>query len=42
LKFCPSWTVCLRNCPPPVCPDKQADRQKKITASGNMKTMSNF
>jgi hypothetical protein len=34
LKFCPSCTVCLCNCPPPVCPDKQADRQKKITASG--------
>jgi hypothetical protein len=26
----------LRDCPPPVCPDKQADRQKKISASGNM------
>jgi hypothetical protein len=35
LKFCPSCTVCLCNCPPPVCPDKQADQQKKITASGN-------
>jgi hypothetical protein len=35
LKLCPSCTVCPRDCPPPVCPDKQADRQKKISASGN-------
>jgi hypothetical protein len=35
LKFCSSCTVCPRNCPPPVCPDTQADRQKKISASGN-------
>jgi hypothetical protein len=35
LKFCPNCTDCLCNCPPPVCPDKQAGRQKKITASGN-------
>jgi hypothetical protein len=36
LKFCPSCTVCLRDCPPLVCLDKQAVRQKKITASGNV------
>jgi hypothetical protein len=35
-KFCPSCTVCLRDCPPLVCLDKQADRQKKITASVNI------
>jgi hypothetical protein len=35
LKFCSSCAVCPRYCPPPVCPDKQADRPKKISASGN-------
>jgi hypothetical protein len=37
LKFCSNCTVCLRHCPPPVCSDKQADRQIKISASENSK-----
>jgi hypothetical protein len=32
--LCPSCTVCPRDCPLPACPDKQADRQKKNSASG--------
>jgi hypothetical protein len=39
LKFCPNCTVCLCDCPRPVCPDKQADRQKKISASGNVQQL---